>query len=1086
MTARLRTLLALALAAGIAGAAPASGAAPAATPIRHLVVLMQENHSFDNYFGTYPGADGIPPGTCMPIRSSRRSASCVRPFRLGNRAGPDVPHDASTHRAQAAGGDMDGFIRAVSKGRQRPEAAVMGHYDGRDLPFYWNVAGKYVLFDRWFASSPGGSVPNRLAWVAGSSRPRATIFDRLQRRGVSWKFYVEDYDPRPPDTSAERVRVPLLDMSRFVERRSLSRHIVDLDQYYDDLREGTLPQVSYIAPAGSSEHPPRRPESGETLVRSLVTALARSREWARSAFLWTYDEWGGWYDHVRPPPGRGFRVPALLVSPYARHGAVDSTVLEHASILRFIEHNWGVRPLSRRDARANDLTSAFDFHAPPRPAEIVPADRASSRDPEPRRWVIYLWYGAAVLLAAALIRHAGRRRTATAPLAALTLGLALGLGSGPARAAEPGPLPAVIQTNPARAAEPGPLPAVIQTNPPTPGMQFSVDGVRFAADSSGRAYPPATAVGTSHRVRALVTTLRPGVRARFDRWYGGGRVAALVLDHRVRLSFVDLAARAVDPDAVDSVTLLGSNGERRTFRGQTARWLRGNRVVPESGGRRSTLVSYAVERVVVTGANVVHRAQQRFFPAKASVVRLRLLLFSARFEVRDALLGFPIGSAVRLTFPDGRVRRFELGAGGDVTVSSLPRGDYRVSARALGISSSRPVALSGDQRVELRVVSWLDAAVVLLALASIAVGLLYARRPARVRSAACLLAALAVASALGASPARAAARPDPLFAYYYIWFNGTSWDRAKTDYPVLGRYSSDDRGVMRQHVAWAKRAGIDGFIVSWKSTPVLNRRLERLADVAGSEGFKLLVIYQGLDFYREPLPASRVKRDLDWFSAHLAGRRAFRAFRKPLVIWSGTWRFSRREVAAVTRGRRDGLLILASERNAAGYRRLAGLVDGDAYYWASVNPRTYPGEAAKLRELGHAVHAGGGIWIPSAAPGFDARLVGGASVVPRRGGATLRDELDAAATSDPDALGLISWNEFSENTHVEPSVRHGSRYLDVLADVRHAEVPQSGEFDSSEPAATGVNYGVPLLGAMALFLIASIGLLLRPRLTLRR
>ena len=121
------------------------------------------------------------------------------------------------------------------------------------------------------------------------------------------------------------------------------------------------------------------------------------------------------------------------------------------------------------------------------------------------------------------------------------------------------------------------------------------------------------------------------------------------------------------------------------------------------------------------------------------------------------------------------------------------------------------------------------------------------------------------------------------------------------------------------------------------------------------------------------------------------------------------------------------------------------------------------------------MHAAGGIWIPSAAPGFDARLVGGTSVVQRHGGDTLREELDAAASSDPDAVGLISWNEFSENTHIEPSVRHGSRYLDVVADVRHAKLPSSREFDSSEPAATGVNYGVPLLGAMALFLIATPG-----------
>jgi phospholipase C len=1066
-------LLALATTA-LAGAARSEAAPPAATPIRHFIVLMQENHSFDNYFGTYPGADGIPPGTCMPIRPSRRPGPCVRPFRLGNRAGPDVPHDAATRRAQAAGGEMNGFIAAVSQGRQRPETGVMGHYDGRDLPFYWNVAGEYVLFDHWFASSRGGSVPNRRAWVAGTARAPSTIFDRLEHRSISWKFYVEDYDPRRRigadgrrDTSAQAVRVPVLNMSRFAHRRRLLRHVVDLDEYYEDLRGGTLPQVAYIATAGSSEHPPRRPESGQTLVRSLLTSLARSRAWPHAAFVWTYDEWGGWYDHVRPPAGRGFRVPALLVSAYARRGVVDSTVLEHASILSFIEHNWGVRPLSRRDQRANDLTSAFDFGQAARAAAIIPASRSTSHRAEPRRYVIYLWYGAAVLLAIALIRRAGRRRAATAPLAALAVAVVLGPASAPAHAADR-------------------VPPVIQTNPPAPGMRFSVDGVVFAADGSGRAHPPAAVVGTSHRVRALDTPLQPGVRARFDRWYGAGTVAALSLDHRVRLRFVDLAGRPVDPDMVDWVTLLGSNGERRTFRGATTGWLQGNRVVPESGGRRSTLVSYAAERVIVTGAGVVHRAQQRFFPAKTPELQLRLLLYSARFEVHDALLGFPIGSAVQLRFPDGRTQRYALGSGGEVTVSSLPRGDYRVSADALGISSSRPVALSGDQRVEVRVISWLDIVVVALVLGSIALGLLYVRRPARVRSVACVLAALAVATAASPPQARAAAHPDPLYAYYYIWFNGTSWDRAKTDYPVLGRYSSDDRGVMRQHIAWAKRAGIDGFIVSWKSTPVLNRRLERLADMAAAERFKLLVIYQGLDFYREPLPASRVARDLDWFRTHLARRSVFHAFHKPLVVWSGTWRFSRSDVAAVTRSRRDDLLILASERNVDGYRRLSDVVDGDAYYWASVNPRTYPDQAAKLRALGRAVHDRGGIWIPSVAPGFDARLVGGTSTVPRRGGATLRDELDAAASSDPDALGLISWNEFSENTHVEPSVRNGFRYLDVVADVRQARLPQSGEFDSSEPSATGVNYGIPLLGAMALFLIASLGLILRPRLTLKR
>jgi phospholipase C len=1066
-------LAALAMSAGLAAARPVAAAPAAATPIEHFVVLMQENHSFDNYFGRFPGADGIPPGTCMPIGSSRPGKACVRPFRLGNRAGPDLPHDARTHRAQLAGGELDGFIRGVSAGRQRPELAVMGHYGERDLPFYWNVAEEYVLFDRYFAAAQGGSVPNRLFWVTGTPHGKGpTIFDRLERAGVSWKFYVEDYDPRRrfaagrAETSAQAVRVPLLNFPRYVRDGRLFRHIVDLDEYYDDLRNGTLPQVAYIAPAGSGEHPPRRPQAGQTLVRTLLTALARSQSWQHSAFMWTYDEWGGWFDHVRPPAGRGFRVPALLVSPYARRGAVDSTVLDHASILRFIEDNWRLEPLARRDAEANGLAHAFDFGSAPRRPAIIAASRGSSENPEPRRWVIYLWYGAAVLLSALLVGWAGRRRAATAPFA-----LALAL---------------VLLPSPPPVAAAAPVPPVIETNPPVPGMRFSAAGVRVAADAPGRAYPPPGVVGTRHEVRALRTELRPGVRARFDRWYRDGMVAAVDVDRRMRISFVDLAGRAVDPSVVSSVTLMGSNGRRHVFGGEEPQWLQGNRVVPESGGRRSTLVSYAAERVVVRGASVVHRGQQRFFPARSPELRLRLLLFSARFEVHDALLGFPIGSAVQLRFPNGRTERYELGSGGELTVSSLPRGDYRVSADALGISSSRPIALSGNQRVELRVISWLDIALVLLGLVSVALGLLYARRPGRVRSMASVLAGLACASALAAPPAGAAEHPDPLFAYYYIWFNGTSWDRAKTDYPVLGRYSSDDRSVMRQHVAWAKRAGIDGFIVSWKSTPVLNRRLERLADVADAEQFRLVVIYQGLDFYREPLPAARVARDLDWFRNHLADRRPFLAFERPLVIWSGTWRFSRAEVARVTGARRDGLLILASERNIEGYRRLAGLVDGDAYYWASVNPATYPDHRGKLEQLGAAVHELGGIWIPPAAPGFDARLVGGTSVVERDGGSTLREELDAAAASDPDAVGLISWNEFSENTHVEPSVRHGSRYLDVVADVRSARLEGSGEFDSSEPAATGVNYGVPLLGGLVLFFLASLGLMLRPRVTLRR
>jgi hypothetical protein len=303
------------------------------------------------------------------------------------------------------------------------------------------------------------------------------------------------------------------------------------------------------------------------------------------------------------------------------------------------------------------------------------------------------------------------------------------------------------------------------------------------------------------------------------------------------------------------------------------------------------------------------------------------------------------------------------------------------------------------------------------------------------------------------APARAeTASPVPVLAYYYIWFDSTSWQRAKVDYPELGRYSSDDRAIMRQHIRWAKAAGIQGFIVSWKSTKVLDRRLDQLATLAEEENFKLAVIYQGLDFDRNPLPAERIAADLDTFTTRFSERKAFQhLFRKPLVVWSGTWKFSVDEVASTVKNRREKLLILASERNLDGYLRLADLVDGNAYYWSSVNPETFPTYQKKLDGMSKAIHERGGLWIAPAAPGFDARLVGGTSVVERKDGETLRNQVNIAQRSSPDALGIISWNEFSENSHIEPSLNYGGQYLQILARMNNLTVPELADMDSSEP-----------------------------------
>ncbi len=346
-----------------------------------------------------------------------------------------------------------------------------------------------------------------------------------------------------------------------------------------------------------------------------------------------------------------------------------------------------------------------------------------------------------------------------------------------------------------------------------------------------------------------------------------------------------------------------------------------------------------------------------------------------------------------------------------------------------------------------------------------------------------LLSACAPAT-VTAAPTGATAVPEPIpvLSYYYIWFDPQSWDRAKSDYPLLGRYSSSDISVMRQHIKWAKAAGIKGFIVSWKSTDKLNQRLAQLIQVADEENFKLAIIYQGLDFNRNPIPAKQVDADLSYFIEKYAKDPAFHIYEKPLVIWSGTWKFSYQDIESVVSGKRDQLLILASERNVDGYSRLANLVDGNAYYWSSVNPYTFPTYPEKLTAMGEAVHAHNGLWIAPVAPGFDARQIGGGTVVDRKDGKTLEIQFSAAMQSSPDAIGLISWNEFSENSYVEPSVNFGRRYLDVLTNIRSVPIPDVPNFDSSDPGDTVSRIGISrviALGSLGLFIIVCLVVVVR-------
>jgi phospholipase C len=411
------------------------------TPIEHFIVVMQQNHTFDNYFGTYPGANGIPEGVCIPLTASDpKNKQCVTPYEITNQPISDLSHSETIFFDQYQNGKMNGFIEALTKLNQDGQLS-MGRFTEKQIPFYWNLANQYVLFDNYFSSAHTGSITNRMYWVAGKPGSEfnripeggfgdiPTIFDRLQERGITWKFYIKDYNPGLNYRTAKELDflppqvqwVPLLSFDRFIDDPELSSHIVDLDEYYTDLENGTLPAVSYVLLLGATEHPISDLALGERATRTMLHTLMQSDSWENSALFITYDDWGGWYDHVPPPQiddrGYGFRVPALLVSPYARMGHIDHTLLDHTSILKFIEENWDIPPLAARDAKANNITSAFDFSMTPRPAILVSDTREiPEARVQPRRIVIYAAYGAAMLFAVLILLRAFSAREILPPL----------------------------------------------------------------------------------------------------------------------------------------------------------------------------------------------------------------------------------------------------------------------------------------------------------------------------------------------------------------------------------------------------------------------------------------------------------------------------------------------------------------------------------------------------------------------------------------------------------------------------------------------------------------------------------------------
>lgn len=405
-----------------AGLQASGSARDPATPIHHVVVMTQEGHSFDNYFGQRRGVDGLDANDCS-LTASDSHGGCVSPYPISGSPHARLNGTAAAQARAVDGGRMDGFVRAQAVHGSNGKVA-MGYYPAREIPVLTGIADRGIVFDHWFAAVPGSGVANDLFAVTARSPgdvgavPRAgwsdmpTIFDRLEQAGVSWRIYVEGYQPSrtiqtvhsAQDRSTGQVaRVPVLATRRFIENPSLMSHVMDLRRYYDDLAQHHLPAVSFIVSTHHTERPPRSPRTDQQLVRAVANGLISSAAWRHTAFFLTYNSSGGWYDHVPPPEldgaRTGLRVPTVLLSPYAQANTVNHSTYDSASILKLIEENWSLSSLTSRDRTAKTLLPVFAFKAAPsRPALV---DVTPSRPPvhQPSRAVLYVGYLVALLAA---------------------------------------------------------------------------------------------------------------------------------------------------------------------------------------------------------------------------------------------------------------------------------------------------------------------------------------------------------------------------------------------------------------------------------------------------------------------------------------------------------------------------------------------------------------------------------------------------------------------------------------------------------------------------------------------------------------
>lgn len=408
-----RFMVAVIGSAALIGAALVSHPAKAAGSevIDHIVVLMQENRSADHYFARLKDAgldfdaatkDDTNPDPTDPsktVKAFHQTSYCEV---------ADLDHSWNGTHKQIHGGLMDGFTAANAIPADPTGKRAMGYYDATDLPYYYALYKEFATGDHFFASAPTQTFPNRFYLLAGTSfvdtrhpdfgaetgnritgDPREALDLRFDMAGRS-VFNIMDEATPPVSWKVYVSQPPLAFANEFKYVRDHPERVVQMQTFFADAAAGTLPQVSYVDPiflatptVQNDEHPPSNPQNGQLFTSQVINAVMASPNWGSSAVFLTYDEHGGYFDHVAPPAAvkpdngaphlkagdelgefnmYGIRVPAVVVSPFAKRGEVAHEVYDHTSILAFIEKRFGLTPLTFRDAAANPMTGFFDFN----------------------------------------------------------------------------------------------------------------------------------------------------------------------------------------------------------------------------------------------------------------------------------------------------------------------------------------------------------------------------------------------------------------------------------------------------------------------------------------------------------------------------------------------------------------------------------------------------------------------------------------------------------------------------------------------------------------------------------------------------